>query len=128
MSFFAGFSTEFKNLGHQIASTAQKFCTFVKNDLDPTLAKVEAEAPLIEAFTAVVSPQAALIEKAAFYALGEIGQVLDGVDAATAANGVNLKLDTAAYSTLTSAIAAVKANVATTATSVSVPAPIPAVS
>lgn len=102
----------FKNLGHQIASDAKKFCTFVHDNLDPALAKIQAEAPMIEAVTRILSPQAAAIEAAAFFALGELGQVLDGISAATAADGVNVKLDATAYSTLVSAIALVKTNVA----------------
>jgi len=115
---FAGFTTEFKNLGHQIATVAEDFVNFVKNDLDPILSKVEAEEPIIESITAVLSPQAEAIEKAAFFALGQIGQAFDGVSAATAAKGVNVVLDQAAYTTLTNAIALVKANVVTTVAAV----------
>jgi hypothetical protein len=98
----------FKNLGHYIASGAKKFVAFVKTDLDPALAKIQAEAPVIEAVTRVVCPQAAEIEDSAFYALGIMGQALDGITDATAANGINIKLDTDALAKIKSAVAAVK--------------------
>ncbi len=98
----------FRNIGHFIAASAKKYVNFVHNDLDPALAKIQASKETIEAVTRIVSPQAALIEDAAFFALGAIGQALDAVAGAVDAKGLSVELDQAAIDKLKSAISIVK--------------------
>jgi hypothetical protein len=101
------FPAAFKNLGHFIASGAKGFVAFGR-EADVLLAKAQGEKPLIEAVTRIVSPQAAEVEDTAFYALGVLGQALDGIESAVAGKGVNVALDQDAYNKITSAIAVVK--------------------
>jgi len=108
MSVITAVPAGFKNLGHFIAAGAKKFVAFVKNDLDPALAKIEAEKGLIEAVTRVVCPQAVEIEDTAFFALGVFGQAIDGLSDATAADGINVKLDADAFAKIKNAVALVK--------------------
>lgn len=98
----------FKNAGHFIAASAKRFVGFVHNDLDPALAKIQASKETIEAVTRIVSPQAAMIEDAAFFALGAIGEALDAVAGAVDAKGLNVTLDQTAVDKLKSAISIVK--------------------
>jgi NADH:ubiquinone oxidoreductase subunit D len=57
------------------------------------VAKLGAAAPTVEALTSLVSPQAADVERLAFAALGEIASVIQHVDVAAGAGGVNVNLD-----------------------------------
>jgi hypothetical protein len=98
MSF--SFPSAYRNLGHFIAAAAKAFVAFGKV-AGQLLAKAEAEKPIIEAVTRVNSPQAAEIEDTAFFALGVLGQALDGLEAAVAGKDINVQLDHAAYDKIT---------------------------
>lgn len=63
----------FKNLGHFIASTAQKFVTVTKN-----LEKfAQAEKPVVDAVAAVIGPIGVAIDNGAYALLGLVGQLED---------------------------------------------------
>ena len=57
------------------------------------LKKAQAEAPTIEAVTALVSPQAANIERVGFAVLGVVIKAIDDAGAAAGANALNVTLD-----------------------------------
>ena len=76
------------NIQHVYATAASdivKFGKLVETKILPALQKAEANAGTIEAITAVVSPQAANIERTAFAVLGTvIKAVEDSIDAGSA--------------------------------------------
>lgn len=67
----------FKNLGHMIASNAQKFVAFVATDVDKFVGVANADKSIVLSFAAVAGPQATAITNAGYAALGIIGQLLD---------------------------------------------------
>ena len=57
------------------------------------LKKAQAVSSTIEAVTALVSPQAANIERAGFAVLGVVIKAIEDAGAAAGANGLNVTLD-----------------------------------
>ena len=81
---------------HALASAASdvvKVAKFVEQSVLPVLKKAQAEAPTIEAVTALVSPQAANIERVGFAVLGFGIKAIDDAETAAGANGLNVNLD-----------------------------------
>lgn len=103
--------TTFKNLGHQIASLGQRFVSWVKKDADTAIAKIESEQETVDAILAVVAPQAQLIERAAYAALGVIGEDLDDAASAIAKNLLDKNLDLAVKNDILAAIQLLKSKV-----------------
>jgi hypothetical protein len=79
-----------------------------KQSVLPALKKAQAEAPTIEAVTALVSPQAANIERVGFAVLGVVIKAIDDAGAAAGANGLNLNLDAQLVADIKSIAPAVK--------------------
>lgn len=100
--------SEFKNLGHKIASLGQRFTAWVKNDADTAIAKLESDKETVESIVAVLGPQAELITRAAFAALGVIGQDLDDTASAVAKNLLDKNLDTVVKNDILAAIQLLK--------------------
>lgn len=100
------------SISHAFAIAAQdivKAGRIITTTVLPTLQRAQADAPVIEAVTGLVSPQAANIERSAFAVLGLVIKAID--DAATAANagGVNISLDASVVSDIRAIMSAVKA-------------------
>jgi len=84
------------SIEHAFASAASdvvKVAKFVEVSVPPVLKKAQADAPTIEAVTALVSPQAANIERVGFAVLGVVIKALDDAGTAAGASGLNLSLD-----------------------------------
>lgn len=85
-----------KTLGHAfavVASDAVKAARTIETTVVPALKKANADAPIIEAISGLVSPQAAAIERTAFAVLGKALEAHDAGLAAAGAGGLNLQLD-----------------------------------
>ena len=81
---------------HAFASAAcdvVKVAKFVETKVLPVLKQAQAEAPTIEAVTALVSPQAANIKRVGFAVLGVVIKAIDDAGAAAGASGLNVSLD-----------------------------------
>lgn len=78
----------------------------------PALVKAEGSAQTVEALTALVSPAAANIERAAFAVLGKVVKSIEDAGTAADAGGVNVSLDAAFVSDLKSIVPAIKAQAA----------------
>jgi len=81
---------------HALASAASdvvKVAKFVEQSVLPVLKKAQADAPTIEAVTALVSPQAANIERVGFAVLGVVIKPIDDAGTAAGANGLSVSLD-----------------------------------
>jgi hypothetical protein len=81
---------------HALAVAAQdvvKTAKFVETSVLPVLKTAQANESTIESVTALVSPQAANIERAGFAVLGVVINALDTAGAAAGANGLNVTLD-----------------------------------
>jgi hypothetical protein len=81
-----------QSAGHAFASLLKEVVTVSKRAVT-VMSSVESEAVLIEALTALVSPQAAAVEQIAFGALGELVAAVQALDAAAGADGVNILFD-----------------------------------
>jgi hypothetical protein len=77
----------------------------------PVLKKVQTDQSIIEAVTALVSSQAANIERVGFAALGAVINALDAAGAAAGANGLNVSLDAQLVAHIKAIAPAVKAAV-----------------
>lgn len=89
-------SVLFTNVEHVLATAASdvvKVAKFVEMKVVPVLKSVDAEASTVEAVTALVSPQAANIERLGFALLGLVIEAMDKADQAALANGLNVTLD-----------------------------------
>ena len=75
------------------ASDTVKIAKFVETKVLPVLKQAQAEAPTIEAVTALVSPQAANTERVGFAVLGVVIKAIDDAGTAAGANGLNVSLD-----------------------------------
>src|SRR5215471_6829840 len=96
---------------HALASAASdvvKVAKFVEQSVLPVLKKAQAEAPTIEAVTALVSPQAANIERLGFAVLGLVIKAIDDAGTAAGANGLNVTLDAQLVADIKSLASAVK--------------------
>jgi prophage DNA circulation protein len=83
---------KFSSIGAAFSKIASDIVTGA-HAMETVLSKVQASAPTLEAVTSVISPQAALIETAAFGLLGKVASAVNGVEPAVAAKGINLQLD-----------------------------------
>ena len=84
------------SIEHALATAASdtvKVAKFVETKVLPALKTAQAEAPTIEAVTALVSPQAADIERMGFAVLGVVIKAIDDAGTAAGANGLNVTLD-----------------------------------
>jgi hypothetical protein len=90
------------------ASDTVKVAKFVETSVLPVLKKAQAEASTIEAVTALVSLQAANIERAGFAVLSVVINALDAAGAAAGANGLNVTLDEQLVADIKAIAAAVK--------------------
>jgi hypothetical protein len=107
-------STLINSVEHALAVAASdtvKAAKFVETSVLPVLKKAQADQSTIEAVTALVSPQAANIERAGFAVLGVIINALDAAGAAAGANGLNVTLDAQLVADVKAIAAAVKAAV-----------------
>ena len=82
----------FKSFGHAVTAVAHDIVVGARA-VEHALAKVLPSEKTVESITALVDPQAVPIEQAAYFLLGEVLHVLDSLDAATAAKGFNIQLD-----------------------------------
>lgn len=93
MSFgFKSLGHAFGWIGHEIVSGARAIEKII-----PFLQKNEA---FVEGVTALVDPQAVIIERAAFHVLGEVLSAVKDADAAATAKGLLLELDAAVIADL----------------------------
>jgi hypothetical protein len=102
------------SIEHSLAAAAidtVKAAKFVEVSVLPVLKKAQADQSTIEAVTALVSPQAANIERAGFAVLGVIIKALDDANAAAGANGLNVTLDAQLVADVKAIAPAVKAAV-----------------
>ena len=77
--------------------------------------QAKAEAPTIEAVTALVSPDAANIERVGFAVLGVVIKALDDAGTAAGANGLNVNLDAQLVADIKSIASTVKSAAPVTA-------------
>jgi len=86
----------FVSVSHWVASVGKKIKAFA-SAAGPVLAKIdhtiEANLPVIEGLTKLVSPQAAAIEDAAYNLFGQVVDAAQKGGAAAAQNGLSLSLD-----------------------------------
>ena len=96
---------------HALASAASdvvKVAKFVEQSVLPVLKKAQADAPTIEAVTALISPQAANIERVGFAVLGLVIKAIDDAGAVAGSNGLNITLDAALVADIKSIASVVK--------------------
>ena len=111
-----------KSLEHAYAVAAQdivKAAKFVEGSVLPLLQKAAANASTLEAVTALVSPQAANVERVAFSVLGTIIKTLEDAAPAAAASGMNVTLDATLVADIKAIIPAVKGQATVAAQTVS---------
>ena len=99
------------SLEHTLASAASdvvKVAKFVEHSVLPVLKKAQAQETTIEAVTALVSPQAANIERVGFAVLGVVIKAIDDAGTAAGANGLNVSLDAQLVADIKSISSAVK--------------------
>jgi hypothetical protein len=97
------------------ASDTVRVAKFVETSVLPVLKKAQADQSTIEAVTALVSPQAANIERVGFAVLGVVIKSIDAAGAAAGANGLNVILDAQLVADIKAIAAAVKGAVSVTA-------------
>ena len=98
------------------ASDTVKVAKFLETSVIPVLKSAQANASTIEAVTALVSPQAANIERVGFAVLGVAIKAIDDAGTAGGAGGLNLSLDAQLVADIKSIVEAVKSAVHVTAT------------
>lgn len=81
-----------QSVGHAFASLFKDVVN-VSKKVEVVLSDIQAEAPVIEALTSLVSPGAASVEQIAFGALGSLVAAVHATEAAATANGVNVTFD-----------------------------------
>jgi hypothetical protein len=91
-----------------------KAAKFVETSVLPVLKKAQADSLTIEAVTALVSPQAANIERARFAVLGVVIKAIEDAGAPAGANGLNVTLDAPLVADIKSIAPAVKGAVLVT--------------
>jgi hypothetical protein len=100
-----------ESVAHALATAASdtvKVAKFVEQSVLPALKKAQADSSTIEAVTALVSPQAANIERVGFAVIGVVIKAIDDAGAAAGANGLNLSLDAQLVADIKSIASAVK--------------------
>ena len=110
-----------KTVEHAYAVASQdivKSAKFVENSVLPLLQQAQTNASTIEAITALVSPQAANVERTAFSVLGTIIKAIEDANTAASSGGVNITLDAALVADVKSIIPAVKGQATVTAQTV----------
>lgn len=85
---------KFKSLGHALATAAQAIVADARL-IETLMVKAQTQAPLVESLTSFVSPQAALIERAAFGVLGKVSHAAIDAGAAASSGGLNIQFDAA---------------------------------
>src|SRR5262245_35388680 len=90
------------------ASDTVKVAKFVEAKVLPALKQAQAEAPTIEAVTALVSPQAANIERVGFAVLGVVIKAIDDAGSTAGASGLNISLDAQLVADIKSVASTVK--------------------
>lgn len=102
----------FQSIGHFFASVGKDVVKFAKA-AGPVAAKidvaVEANKPLIEGLSSLISPAAPAIEDAAFALFGKVAEALQDGSAAANQNGLNLQLDVQAVNDIKALLAHVEA-------------------
>lgn len=93
------------SIEHAFASAASDVVRVAKFVV---LKKAQADAPTIEAVTALVSPQAANIERVGFAVLGLVIKAIDDAGVGAGANGLNVTLDAQLIADIKSIASAVK--------------------
>jgi hypothetical protein len=85
-------------LGHAYAvaiGDIKKVAAFVETKALPVLQAAKADAPTVEAITALVCPQLANIERVGDAVLGVVIQAIEDAGTAAASGGLNVTLDAA---------------------------------
>ncbi len=95
-------------------SDAKKVAKFIQGEVLPALKSVHAEAPSIDAVTALVSPQLANIERVGDAVLGSVIKAIEDAGAAATAGGLSVTLDAALVADIKAILPAVKGAVNTT--------------
>lgn len=72
-------ATTFKNLGHKIASIAQKFVSIV-HSTDAIVAKAVADKNTVDLFSSLAGPQAQKIVNTGYSLMGVFAQAIDAGD------------------------------------------------
>lgn len=80
------------SVGHFFASAFHDVQVVAKA-VNAELAKVGGSEATVEALTSLVSPEAAVVERLAFAALGEVAAIAQDANVAAGASGVNVTLD-----------------------------------
>ena len=85
-------------LGHAYAvaiGDIKKVAAFVETKALPVLQAAKADAPTVEAITALVCPQLANVERVGDAVLGVVIQAIEDAGTAAASGGLNVTLDAA---------------------------------
>jgi hypothetical protein len=117
------------SLEHAFATAANdlvKLAKFVEAKVLPELQKASASAATIESVTALVSPQAANIERTAFAVLGVVIKAIQDAGAASLQGGLNIKLDETFLSDLKAIVPTVTGQATVSAAAVPTQATTPA--
>jgi hypothetical protein len=93
-----------QNVGHAFASLFKDVVT-VSKKAEVVLSSIQAEAPLVESLTTLVSPGAAAVEQLAFGALGSVVAVVHSTEDAAMANGINVSFDASVVAEIKAIIA-----------------------
>ena len=86
----------------------KKTSSFVENHVLPALKAVKADMPTVEAITALVSPQAANVERVGEAILGLAIKVVGDAEAAGGAGGLKVDLDAALVADIKAILPAIK--------------------
>jgi len=100
---------------HAIAIAAQKLVAeakLVTQTIVPVLRRAQASEATIESVTALVNPNAVVVERAAFAVLGKILAAMQDGQAAVQASGLNIQLDAQELADLKALAATLKPSVA----------------
>lgn len=104
-------------------SDIKKVATFVETKALPVLQAVKADAPTVEAVTALVCPQLANIERVGEAVLGVVIQAIEDATSAATAGGLNVSLDAALVADIKAILPAIKAAAKPVPPAVVAPAP-----
>ncbi len=102
----------FSSIEHKLASGFTyivKGLKYVETSIIPT---IEAESPVIEGLTGLVSPKAETIERAAFAALGQLLAPVQASEASAAQDGLSVTLDGATVASYKAFLAEFKGDLA----------------
>ena len=98
-------------LGHAYAvaiGDIKKVATFVETKALPVLQAAKADAPTVEAITALVCPQLANVERVGDAVLGVVIQAIEDAGAAVGAGGMSVSLDAALVADIKAILPAIK--------------------